>query len=113
VKVVVTADAKPVSPVTNAQHTAGPWTPRKAKHSSYGGWDWGIGAKVGMYERCIAEAFEVVDCGIKVNAEANARLIAAAPEMLVALRAARSCALPPEITDLIYEAIAQAEGREP
>lgn len=31
-------------------------------------------------ETCIAEAFEIVGAGVAVNAEANARLIAAAPE---------------------------------
>jgi hypothetical protein len=55
---------------------------------SDGGWDYGIGVTIDGHIFCIAEAFEVVGHGIKVPAEANARLIAAAPEMLVALKRA-------------------------
>jgi len=68
--------------------TSGPWQTKRARHPSDGGFDYAISAKVGMYERCIAEAFEVVDAGVKVPAEANARLMAAAPDLLAALEAA-------------------------
>lgn len=68
--------------MSKTKHTAGPWEARKALHPSDGGWDWGIAADVGGKQRCIAEAFEVVGRDVKAPAEANARLIAAAPDLL-------------------------------
>lgn len=43
--------------------------------------------------------------------KADAHLIAAAPDMLAALKQVRTRALPPEITDMVYDAIAKAEGK--
>ena len=96
--------------------TSGPWQTKRARHPSDGGFDYAINAKVGMYERCIAEAFEVVDHGVKVPAEANARLMAAAPDLLEAAEAilARASATDhdPAITDL-RNAVAKARGTAP
>lgn len=69
--------------MTTAQHTPGPWkvrsfvgshTPRRAE----------ISAPVGHREVC-AVYWHIVD-GTREAAEANARLIAASPRMLAALR---------------------------
>lgn len=49
--------------------------------------------------------------GDPARIEADARLIAAAPDMLAALQATRLVALPPEVTDLVYAAIAKATGK--
>ena len=68
-----------------AQPTPGPWTFRRAITFTDGGFDYGIDAIVKGKKRYIAEAFEVVGNGVKVDALANARLIAAAPELLAAL----------------------------
>lgn len=56
----------------------------------------------------------VADCGNVGNthARANARLIAAAPEMLEALKRARTCNLPTEVDDLVRSAIAKARGTD-
>jgi hypothetical protein len=66
--------------------TPGPWVPRRAKFPSDGGIDYGIEVVVDGRKLCIAEAFEVVHFDTRMPAEANARLIAAAPEMFEALR---------------------------
>ena len=62
------------------EHTPGPWTIRRALNPTDGGFDYAVGAVVNGKERCIIEAFAVIGEGVRVNAEANARLIAAAPE---------------------------------
>jgi hypothetical protein len=76
--------------MTAAAHTPGPWEVLRALHPSDGGWDWGIGAQLGGENDpklfCIAEVFDVVDRGKNAPAEANARLIAAAPDMLALLQ---------------------------
>jgi hypothetical protein len=59
---------------------------RRAVKPSDGGYDWGITTVVDGRITCIAEAFEVVGEATKAPAEANARLIAAAPDMLEALK---------------------------
>jgi hypothetical protein len=101
----MTADAKPVSPVTNAQHTPGPW---KAEIFNSGAFDIRpFGRDSFIIAGRNANEYRNAEC------VANARLIAAAPEMLAALKEARSIPLPPRITDLVYAAIARAEGRKP
>lgn len=82
------------------KHTPGPW---ETKEDGYGYW--------GIYDRsgeCIAETTERED-------EANARLIAAAPELLRLLRIAHDdfrelgfCTVLPEIDELLT----QIEGRK-
>lgn len=72
----------------SAQHTPGPWETRRARTpDNTGGYDWAV-AKDG---KVIAECFEHVDFAdvgtgfYRVPVEANARLIAAAPDLLEAL----------------------------
>lgn len=75
-----------------AAHTPGPWETRRAvTPDNTGGYDWAI-TKDG---KVLAEAFENVGYATdgetydKRPAQANARLIAAAPELLEALEEAR------------------------
>lgn len=67
-------------------HTPGPWMPRRAvKPDNTGGYDWAI---IAPDKAIVAECFEVVDWaknGVDFDTrpvEANARLIAAAPDLL-------------------------------
>ena len=69
-----------------SEHTPGPWEVRSARFPSDGGRDFGVGAQVDGRFYCIAEAFEVVGKDKRAPAEANATLIAAAPDLLAALR---------------------------
>lgn len=69
--------------------TPGPWVPRRAvKPDNTGGYDWAI---IAPDKAIVAECFEVVDWaenGVDFDTrpvEANARLIAAAPDLLEAL----------------------------
>ncbi len=71
--------------------TPGPWVPRRAvKPDNTGGYDWAI---IAPDKAIVAECFEVVDWaenGVDFDTrpvEANARLIAAAPDLLEALQA--------------------------
>lgn len=74
-------------------HTPGPWLLKRARTPSDGGWDWGIAAEFNGRNYCIAEAFEVVGPGnVKASAEANARLIASAPKLLLATKTLIECA---------------------
>ncbi|MCW5605997.1 MAG: hypothetical protein KIT18_15760 [Burkholderiales bacterium] len=66
-------------------HTPGPWVVRRAKFQVDGAYDYGIGAMIDGHERCLAEAFGRVAEDVYQDAEANARLIAAAPCLLAAL----------------------------
>ena len=70
--------------------TPGPWVPRRAaKPDNTGGYDWAI---IAPDKAIVAECFEVVDWaenGVDFDTrpvEANARLIAAAPDLLEALQ---------------------------
>lgn len=74
--------------------TPGPWVPRRAaKPDNTGGYDWAI---IAPDKAIVAECFEVVDWaenGVDFDTrpvEANARLIAAAPDLLEALEAIRA-----------------------
>lgn len=101
------------------KHTAGPWAYKRADHPTDGEYDFAVraGGKV------IAEAFGRVDHGEagKRPAEANARLMAAAPELLAALKAFAEASeefpsLLEPLSDLVDDAraaIAKAEGRAP
>ena len=73
--------------------TPGPWVPRRAaKPDNTGGYDWAI---IAPDKAIIAECFEVVDWaenGVDFDTrpvEANARLIASAPDLLEMLIACR------------------------
>jgi hypothetical protein len=73
----------------NAQHTPGPWTVS----------DWNQApstAVIGSDASCIARTFSPLAGTIK-DAQANARLIAAAPDLLAALEAHR------QVIDSMYE----------
>ena len=70
--------------------TPGPWVPRRAaKPDNTGGYDWAI---IAPDKAIVAECFEVVDWaenGVDFDTrpvEANARLIASAPDLLEALQ---------------------------
>jgi hypothetical protein len=66
-------------------HTHGPWESRKAKFPIDGQFDWGVSAEIDGKRYAIAEAFGRVAQDVLTPAEANARLIAAAPELLQVL----------------------------
>lgn len=72
--------------MSNAKHTPGPWKTSRAKRPSDGAYDYAIGADFGDQTLAIAEAFGRVDDDIYPDAEANARLIAAAPDMLEVIK---------------------------
>ena len=98
------------------KHTPGPWTIHKqnAYHISYV-------VRGGKKENQIAQCFNWQDKGFDVNSEANAQLIAAAPELLEALDGLTLViGLTPilgnkealqEAMNAARDAIAKAEGR--
>jgi hypothetical protein len=97
-----------------SEHTPGPWLKRPARiPDNVGGYDVGIVGQIGERDYIIAEAFEIVDKGVKVPVNANARLIAAAPDLLAALK--RLLYAPDnelsEANDQARAAIDKAEGR--
>ena len=63
-------------------HTPGPWIVKRANLKVDGAYDWAVGADIddGLY--CIAEAVGRAAEDVWLPAEANARLIAAAPDAL-------------------------------
>lgn len=90
-------------------HTQGPWITKRSNTPSDGGWDYAIGAD----GNCIAECFEVVaENDKRVDAKANARLMAAAPDMLEALENIENDDehMPPSAWALIQTAITKARG---
>ena len=70
----------------NVKHTKGPWIVRRAGFPTDGAFDFGIAGAIDGRSYCIAEAFGRVGDDVRPDAEANARLIAAAPDMLEALK---------------------------
>jgi len=95
-----------------SEHTPGPWTVAKAvKLDNTGGQDYGV---VDVDQNVIAEAFQRVGETTYRPAEANARLIAAAPTMLGALEASLDDDVSiANATVAIRAAIRKATGREP
>lgn len=97
-------------------HTPGPWTVIRSKMATDGAFDYAIGTDGSPV---IAEAFGRDAKGGWPNAEANARLIAAAPEMLAALQEAEGelYQVPPadaeqeRVLAVVRAAIAKATGR--
>lgn len=69
-------------------HTPGPWEFRRANKPVDGEYDYGISAEIDGEDRCIAEAFGRCATAVRLDAYANARLIAHAPNLLEALQAA-------------------------
>lgn len=99
----------------HSKHTPGPWKVHPYRNVSVGPYNKGI--DVGPYGRAVARvigAFEEQHAG--PEAEANARLIAAAPEMLRVLKVVESFmdAVGPAYRDdlqQVRDVIAKAEGR--
>lgn len=91
-------------------YTPGPWEVRKAKQPVDGAFDFAIGADFGDSKHCIAEAFGMVSEGCPAPAEANARLIAASPDMLKALEKIASGWPGTEASTIAIHAIAKAKG---
>ncbi len=76
------------SPDEGSKFTPGPWKMQRAKEpDNVGGFDCAIYAGASDNAIIVAEAYEVVDYGIRTNVLANARLISAAPDMYDALQA--------------------------
>lgn len=77
--------------MNTAQHTPGPWNVTRIAYDIARGIDSGVrevkAVRNGGYKRYIADVRSIDSQGID-NTEANAALIAAAPDMLEALRAA-------------------------
>lgn len=101
------------------KHTEGPWTIQRSKDLHDGQYDFAINA---TKAKVIAEAFGRDTRGNIIAAEANARLIAAAPDMLAALRYVETrcvseaayphaCIEDRKMRDMVMAAIARAEGR--
>ena len=89
-------------------YTQGPWTMLKAATQVDGAYDFAI---CRADSQIIAEAFGRSSDKDYHDAEANARLIAAAPELLEALKAIASEHRECSATDAARAAIAKAEGR--
>lgn len=66
-------------------HTPGPWNFKSARSPVDGGIDWAIVGVLGGKQMVISEAFNRVAENVWAPAEANARLISAAPDLLAAL----------------------------
>lgn len=61
--------------MSDTQHTPVPWLTIAAQEPSDGGIDYAILTQIDGVTVCIAEAFEVVDDDVRVNAKANAEFI--------------------------------------
>ncbi len=99
------------------KHTPGPWKIERIPIESKGGSNtcW----KIGPFHACIYDDWRPREIGISEGEnEANARLIAAAPELLEACNAARrfvaadSVMTISECLQILDMAIAKAEGRD-
>lgn len=96
-----------------SKHTPGPWNIRRAQFPVDGEYDYAIYSDV---DRVLAEVFGRAGQNIFPPAEANARLIAAAPDLLAAAKLIASFAvswepLTPGDIRMLTDAIAKAEGR--
>lgn len=69
-----------------SKHTPGPWKFGRAGHPKDGAYDWGLKAYVDGNFEVIAETFGRSSEAIYPPAEANAKLIAAAPDMFAAMQ---------------------------
>lgn len=96
----------------NARHTPGPWVVQKSNGLHDGQHDFAIHA---TKAKVLAEAFGRDSNGNIISAEANARLIAAAPDLLKALKGFVSNSSVviglPHAARAARAAIAKAEGR--
>lgn len=112
--------------MSETKWTPGPWTTRQARLPVDGEFDWCIAATMDGAQHVIVEAFGRVAEHVRPNAEANSRLISAAPDMAEALQAAIDCGMVPissvkeggafrhsrqvEVADMIRAALAKARG---
>ena len=87
------------------KHTPGPWLAKRAEGGGY--FEWYVGRD--GENRSIAE--DIADPVTRDPSEANAHLIAAAPDLLEALKAATSFPLSDSWVPAALAAIAKAEGR--
>ncbi|MBW3095668.1 hypothetical protein [Pseudohoeflea coraliihabitans] len=71
--------------MTESKHTPGPWGAERAAFPVFEAYDFAIRASVGHGPVVIGEAFGRATQTVYLPAEANARLIAAAPDLLEAL----------------------------
>lgn len=71
--------------MSETRFTPGPWQSKRALMPADGEYDYGISAVVDGSKRCIAETFGRASANVRPNAEANAALIAAAPDLYTAL----------------------------
>ena len=100
---------------TKVTHTPGPWS-YETDDSALNAVVYGKGRKQGQRKQHVAEVWSGDDRSTEV-AEANARLIAAAPEMLEAIRKAlneitwSSVEGSNSVVDALSNAIAKAEGK--
>jgi len=109
--------------MSEGQHTPGPWSFKRAKFAVDGEFDFGVSALFDGKPLCIAEAFARAASDVRPDAYANARLIAAAPEMLVALQLYNAtyastqshptAAQEAACINAVRAAIAQATGESP
>lgn len=92
--------------MSKQKHTPGPWTIQFVENDLH------PARAQGAYRiiECAQHEHDAGGDGSKVS-EANARLIAAAPEMLKALRyVANDDGCPPDVADVVLRAIAKATG---
>ena len=87
------------------KHTPGPWFAKRTGGVGY--FEWYVGRDGENYP--IAE--DIADPMTRDQSEANAHLIAAAPDLLEALKAATSFPLSDSWVPAALAAIAKAEGR--
>lgn len=96
-------------------HTPGPWTLERNRATSL--------SVYGSDKVFVGEVYNEIDEPLQTE-EANARLIAAAPELLEALKLAQSWMITEpnndeddtehtRVVELVHETIAKAEGRHP
>lgn len=88
-----------------SKHTPGPWEVSEDDPCE-------IESADGRFVAMVLPAPEL-NWDMNAEREANARLIAAAPDLLAALRAARGYVSQPKVLAAILSAIAKATGGEP
>lgn len=100
----------------DTKHTPGPWS---SDHEYEETWDTQTNIYVGVKNILIAQVCETDGNISNEEFEANARLIAAAPDLLEALKRIEfMCAAPPDFSDATMQeiaraAIAKATGQTP
>lgn len=103
--------------MSQTKFTPGPWATKSARIPVDGEFDWCVSTSIDGADYVIAEAFGRVAEQIRPNAEANARLMAAAPELYEALEELlqdiqqyEAWQRPARAVDVARAAIAKARG---